>query len=347
MNMTRAALFGSLLLLFLLCAPVCAGAAEYELNMTSAYLDSHPVTQKVFIPWIEEIKRKSNGRLQIAFFNMNSFFPDEDTLRATAKGFTDIGHNAASREPGKMTAHSVMDIAPLASADARSATRAYWELYNNSPELQAELRGIKVLALHLSNPVQVMLTQTSSPGFTGFNRLLHGKTILVTTGTNLLQAKFMGAQPRLVSPTDFNAQLAANKAGGFLLPVSDVPSLGLVQMVKSVIKTDLPPNAYWLGMNQDVYDSLPRDLKKIIDDASGLKLSLDISKVLDESDAPTLNMLKSAGASLIEPAARQKQHWRNTLQPEIYSDWLIEMEQAKYMHAGEIYEKLLALEAAY
>ena len=38
-----------------------AYAAPVELRFTSVYIDRHPVVQNAFIPWMEEIKKRTNG----------------------------------------------------------------------------------------------------------------------------------------------------------------------------------------------------------------------------------------------------------------------------------------------
>ena len=67
----------SLLLIFSVCA---WSADKYELRYASEYPDKHPTIRNAILPWMEEVKKLSGGRLEIHFFNPNALAPRQEGL---------------------------------------------------------------------------------------------------------------------------------------------------------------------------------------------------------------------------------------------------------------------------
>ena len=67
-----------------------AYAAPVELRFTSVYIDRHPVVQNAFIPWMEEIKKRTNGEVVITYFNPGTICPNGEMFSAVRSGAVDI-----------------------------------------------------------------------------------------------------------------------------------------------------------------------------------------------------------------------------------------------------------------
>ena len=64
----------SILLLFSVCA---WSADKYELRYASEYPDKHPTVRNAILPWMEEVKKLSGGRLEIHFLIPTPWRPPE------------------------------------------------------------------------------------------------------------------------------------------------------------------------------------------------------------------------------------------------------------------------------
>ena len=99
-NMATLALCG---VLSLAASPVLAAKERpVRLTMTTQYMDRHPIVQKVFKPWIEEVKKRTGGRVLITLYNPNTLCPEGEILDAVLKGQVDIGQHFCARNPGRM-----------------------------------------------------------------------------------------------------------------------------------------------------------------------------------------------------------------------------------------------------
>src|SRR5690606_31335264 len=78
-------------------------------------------------------------------------------------------------------------------------------------------------------------------------------------------------------------------------------------------------------MNHDSYNNLPDDLKAVIDEYSGLELSRQFGRVMDNGDATGLNLAVKAGNNVVQLDAAETARWVAAAEP-TYAEWYKEME---------------------
>ena len=80
-------------------------------------------------------------------------------------------------------------------------------------------------------------------------------------------------------------------------------------------------------MNKAKYEGLPDDLKKVIDDNSGMEFSVFAGGTQADSDGPAREIAVELGNNIITIPASETEEWRELAQP-VYDTWLAEMEAA-------------------
>jgi TRAP-type C4-dicarboxylate transport system substrate-binding protein len=108
-----------------------------------------------------------------------------------------------------------------------------------------------------------------------------------------------------------------------------IPAFKLQEMVKYHTETDASrPAMYSAGfvfaMNQAKYDSLPADLKKVIDDNAGAALSRQIGKVWDASQAVGRKSAEVRGNTFFRLSAAETDLWAKQAAP-LYEEWIDDM----------------------
>ena len=78
------------------------------------------------------------------------------------------------------------------------------------------------------------------------------------------------------------------------------------------------------AMNKAKYDSLPPDLKKVIDANSGLEVSKWAGRVMDEGDVPGREAAVKRGNTLVTLDPAETARWRKAAEP-LYDQWIAEM----------------------
>jgi len=80
-----------------------------------------------------------------------------------------------------------------------------------------------------------------------------------------------------------------------------------------------------LAMNKDRYDSLPDDLKKVLDDNSGLEFSVFAGGTQADADGPARKAAVDRGNNIVTVSGADVEAWREVSAP-IYAEWVADME---------------------
>ena len=78
------------------------------------------------------------------------------------------------------------------------------------------------------------------------------------------------------------------------------------------------------AMNKKKYESLPPDLKQVIDANSGPVTSRWVGQVMDEGDAPGLAVAKKRGNAIVVLDAKETARWKAVAQ-QVTTAWIAEM----------------------
>jgi TRAP-type C4-dicarboxylate transport system substrate-binding protein len=102
---------------------------------------------------------------------------------------------------------------------------------------------------------------------------------------------------------------------GYLLPWEVIPSIKAHELTKFHSETDpkyraLYTAVFTLAMNQAKYDSLPADLKKVIDQNSGANLAHAFGKQWDASAPPARKLAVDRNNTFYVIPASELEHWR-------------------------------------
>jgi len=150
-----------------------------------------------------------------------------------------------------------------------------------------------------------------------------------TRQTNRLLAA-LGASPVGMPLPAIPDAVSKGTIDGFLLPWEVMPSLKLQEMVKYHSETDpsrpaLYSAVFVFAMNQARYDSLPADLKKVIDNNSGAAYSQAIGKVWDSSQAAGRKAAQERGNTFYTVPASELDNWVKASAP-LYDGWIADMD---------------------
>ena len=102
---------------------------------------------------------------------------------------------------------------------------------------------------------------------------------------------------------------------GYLLPWEVIPSIKAPELTKYESETDPKSRALYtavfiFAMNQARYDSLPADLKRVIDANSGLTLSKSMGAQWDASAPPARKLAVDHGNTFYVIPASELAHWQ-------------------------------------
>jgi len=115
---------------------------------------------------------------------------------------------------------------------------------------------------------------------------------------------------------------------GTTIPWEVTPALKVSELVKN--HTEFAGSALYtltfvLAMNKDKYESLPDDLKKVIDDNSGHEFSVFAGGTQADADGPAREIAVGLNNNIVTLSDAETQVWRDAAQP-IYASWIADMD---------------------
>jgi TRAP-type C4-dicarboxylate transport system substrate-binding protein len=266
-----------------------AQAQEVTLKVHHFWPSTAMGPSTILAPWCEKIARDSGGRMKCQIYpSMQLGGTPPQLIDQVKDGVADIVWTLPGYTAGRFPLMEVFEL-PFMTNSAESASRAAWDYYQQVG--QKEFPGIKALAVHVHDEGYVHTVKTPIKTLADFK----GQRMRAPTRQTNRMLSALGATPVAMPLPALPEALSKGVIDGFLLPWEVIPSIKAHELVKYHSETDPQARALYsavflLGMNQARYDSLPADLRKVIDDNSGAALSGAIGKTWDAS-APAARKL--------------------------------------------------------
>lgn len=276
------------------------------------------------IAWMKKIEAESGGRIKFdAFPAMQLGGSPPQLFDQVREGVVDIMWSLPGYSPGRFAKTEVFEL-PFFTFDGEGASKAAWAFATT--HAKEEFKDVHLLAFH-----------THSPG------LFHTKNKLVKSVADLKGMKIRGATRK---GTQLLAAIGATPVGMPLPQIPDALSKGVVdgvvlpwQVIPSVKVDELTtfhsavadgfPGVYnstqFMAMNLAKYNSLPRDLKDVIDRNSGLDTSAFLGKVIQDGDIPVRKRLSQDDKHTLHLIGKAETEEMIRLSAGIYDEWVKEM----------------------
>ncbi len=117
------------------------------------------------------------------------------------------------------------------------------------------------------------------------------------------------------------ASLAQGVIDGCVVPWEVVPAIKVHELLK--FHTEIPGSptlytaSFFLTMNKAKYDSLPGELKKVLDANSGMTFADMAGHMWDEAGAAVFQMVKARGNTITTITEDEKKKWQAVTEPAV------------------------------
>ena len=295
-------------------------------------------------PWARKIEADSNGRIKVELYPfMQLGGKATEMYDHIAEGIVDGGWVIPGYEPGRFPEAEAMELPFMVKKSAEAASVAAWEY--SQTHLMDDFADVKVIAIHMHG--RGLVYKKGDPietveDFAGLK--LRGPSRPAT----LLLDK-LGAIPIGMPVPQFPESLALGVVDGGVITYEQAPSLKLDELTDS--HTDVAGdkslyNLYFIwAMNKDRYESLPDDLKAVIDANAGPMASAWAGRAHDTGDADGRAALLAAGHTAAELSADETARVQ-ALGDEVIAEWIEAMDAKGYDGAGLVADARAAVAAA-
>jgi TRAP-type C4-dicarboxylate transport system substrate-binding protein len=304
-------------------ASMSAMSQEVTLKFHHIWNPQAMASVRVIQPWCNKIAAESSNKLKCQVFPAMSMGGTPPQLVDQVKdGVADIVITLPGYTAGRFPIMEVFEL-PFMTNSAEAGAQAAWDYLNKYGA--KEFPGTKILAIWVHDEGYVHTRDKPIKTLADFKGL---KMRAPTRQTNKLLAS-LGATPVGMPMPAIADAVSKGTIDGFLLPWEIIPAVKLHEMVKYHSETDPSRPALYsamfiFGMNQAKYDSLPADLKKVIDSNSGADLSRQIGKIWDESQTAGRKAASDRGNTFYMIPASELDNWVKISAP-LYDEWVADM----------------------
>lgn len=275
-------------------------------------------------PWAEKVEKESGGRLKVELYPAMQLGGGPPELFDQAKdGVVDVIWTVLGYTPGRFPKSEVFELPFMIHNGEQGSAAFYNYVMANAAD---EFAGVKVIALHTHGPG---LFHTKNP----VTRLEDLKGMKIRGGSRIISAMLadLGAEPVGMPVPQVTEALSKGVIDGTTIPWEVTPSLKVSELVHNHTGFSgdygLYTQTFGFIMNLDSYNRLPDDLKKVIDDNSGLATSREFGRIMDEGDKAGLKIAQDLGNSIVTLDDAETARWKAAAQPTI-DKWIADMTAA-------------------
>lgn len=301
---------------------------------SNVWLDMHN-------PWMDKVEKESGGRIKFERYPaMQLGGSPRDLFDQARDGVVDIVWTLPGNTPGRFPRIEVFEL-PFIMTNAEDTSKAYWEY--TQTHAKDEFKGVQVLALHVHGPGVIHTKDKQVKTVEDLKGLkVRGPTRFITKMLGSL-----GATPVGMPLPQIPDALSKGVINGAVIPWEVVPSVKVNELTKYHAEFDpkggaLYTTTFVLAMNKAKYDSLPPDLKKVIDANSGLQTSAWLGKVQQDNDVKGRKATTDIASSIIFTLSPEAAQPFKKAAGQIDEEWIKEMD-GKGLEGQKLYDAARAL----
>ena len=273
--------------------------------------------------WMDKVEKESGGRIKFEAYPAMQLGGTPVQLFDQARdGIVDIIWTLPSNTAGRFPRVEVFDL-PFTMSNAEATSKAYWEYVQTyAPD---EFKDVQVLAVNVHGPGVIHTTEKQIKSVSDLKGLkVRGPTRLVT---KLLSS--LGATPVGMPLPNIPDALSKGTINGAVIPWEVVPSVKVQELTKFHTEFDPAGGALYtitfvMAMNKAKYNSLPADLKKVIDANSGIETSGWLGKTQQAGDPAGRKSATDRGNTVYTIGAAEAQEFRRASRA-IEFEWVEDM----------------------
>jgi TRAP-type C4-dicarboxylate transport system substrate-binding protein len=247
------------------------------------------VWRTMHTPWMDKVEKDSGGRIKFERYPAMQLGGTAANLYDQAKdGVVDVVWTLPGNTPGRFPRVEVFEL-PFMMTNAEATSKAYWDYVNTVAK--DEFKDVHLIAVNVHGPGFFHSRDKQIKSLADLRGLkVRGPTRQIT---KLLSTT--GATPVGMLLPQISDSISKGVIDAAVVPWEVVPAVKLDELAK--FHSEFPAGmalyttTFVMAMNKAKYDSLPADLKKVIDANSGVETSGWLGKTQEGNDVPVRKMV--------------------------------------------------------
>lgn len=275
-----------------------AQAQEFTFSIHHFISPKAPTQTVLLEPWVQAVEEASGGRIAFEIFPAMALGGKPPELYSQVRdGVVDFAWTLPGYTPGTFPLTEVFELPSVHVGDARATNLAIQDMMEDlAPDFQ-DVHPI-LIHVHAGNALHLASGNVESAAdFAGLKVRSPSRT-----GAWVLEA--LGAEPVGMPVPALPQALSRNTVDAGLVPYEIAIPLGLAELTEASVELDggarFGTSTFLFAMNKDAYNSLPDDLKQVIDDHSGMAIAADIGTGWNNIEPIGQRIAREAGNSVTQ-----------------------------------------------
>ncbi|WP_142846226.1 TRAP transporter substrate-binding protein [Telmatospirillum sp. J64-1] len=312
-----------------------AQAAEYTLKFSHFWPATSPLHTDIFQRWADTIEQESQGRIKVQVFPAQTLTRAAASYEGVTKRISEVAATAQGYTANRFPLSQVVEL-PGVSQNALQGSCILQTLYDEGL-IRSEYEDTHPLFMFTHGPglLHTKGMAVHSPAD------LAGKRLRRPTAVVGMLLEEAGAQPVGMPAPETYPSIQRGVIDGQVMPWEGNYVFRINELTEHHTKVNLYTLAFVATMNKGVYDGMPEDLKKVIDDNSGQKWARIAAEVFEDLDKKGLEDAVSRGHQIIELTEDQQALWQPVL--ERTRQRYVEEQESAGRPARQVFERAMAL----
>ena len=325
-------------------APTPAASQEVTLRLHTFLPPVANPVKHFMVPWSKKIETASKGRIKVQIYPvMQLGGKPEQLLQQVRDGVVDIVWTLPGFTPGVMPKLEIFEL-PFLHRSTKATVLALQDYVEKHMKKEFEPYHVLLVHAHAGS-----LFMTKNP----INKVedFQGMKLRSYSRTNAWILEALGSAPVQVALPELVPMMNKGTISGSILPYEIAPAVKM-QDLANYFTTLAPPQPrlstaiFTLLMNKAKYDSLPADLKKVIDDNSGRNLAPEAIEIWDRIELAGEKVVRSKPKNkFVQLSAEETAKFKKKVQPVF--DRFIKLLDESGANGKQILDEVEALEAKY
>jgi TRAP-type C4-dicarboxylate transport system substrate-binding protein len=321
-------------------AAVPAAAQEFKLKFSHFVPPSHNHHATVIAPWVEEVKRRTGGRVEITVFPGASLCKPPQQYECVRDGIADLSFAVTGWTPGRFPLSSVVEL-PFMMRTAATGSQMLADLWDKY--LKQEYQDVHVLYMNVHPAGHVHTHSKHVRALEDFRGLkIRAPTAVVGDVLETLGAAKVGMPVNQIYESMSNRVI-----DGFVVPYEVFPPFKFFEVTRFHTEVGMYTTAFVTMMNKKKYESLPADLRRVLDETTSAQAGYwkKVGASWDAAEAPGRKSIVDRKNEIYVLPRAERQRWREALRG-LDDKWVRDLE-AKGLPAAALLKEARALAARY
>jgi TRAP-type transport system periplasmic protein len=296
--------------------------ARVVLRANSQWQENH-VGSQVDKWWAEEIKRRTDGEVDIQMFFAEALGKAGENLDLLRQGAIDIAMMSPGYFPSQLPFHAAPNSIPMAMNEVGHATQLMERLMAEIPAFEEEARsqGVKTLFFHHLNPYQLVCKEPVTSVAD-----MRGKKMR-TWGSQLPQAvEAVGGTPVTMMMPELYEGLSRGVIDCIPFSVDLVVNMSIYEVAPHISEVTIwlgPTNATWVSLRS--WERLTPEQQQVIEEVSREAMYRDRDATIGIAEEARRTLIER-GVTFHEFPAEEQAKWREA-NPDFFADFVAAMEE--------------------